>query len=88
MSDEFLTVKQAAARMGRSVAWIHHLIKTDRLPTIRPGMEYMIKASDVDSFEHQPRGKPPSTDQVAASKSPKPKRRAASKSSRQDSSRK
>ena len=58
MSDELLTVKQAAARMRRSVPWVHHLIKEERLPTIRPGTEYLIKASDVDNFEHKPRGKP------------------------------
>jgi excisionase family DNA binding protein len=58
MSDQLLTVRQAAARMGRSIPWIHHLIKEERLPAIRPGSEYLIKASDVDSFEHQPRGKP------------------------------
>jgi excisionase family DNA binding protein len=59
MSEELLSTEQAAERMGRSVQWIQYLIKHNKLPALRIGRTYVIKASDVDSYEHQPRGKPP-----------------------------
>jgi excisionase family DNA binding protein len=59
MSDELLTTQEAAKRMGRSVKWVRYLITADRLPAQKFGPLYMIRAADVDNFEHKPRGKPP-----------------------------
>jgi excisionase family DNA binding protein len=59
MSEELIGTAEAAQRMGRSKKWVEYLIREKRLPAILVGKSYVIKASDVDSFEHKPRGKPP-----------------------------
>jgi excisionase family DNA binding protein len=59
MKDELLTTQKAAERMGKSVQLVQRLCKDGLLPTIRPGKDYLIYASDVDNYKPKPRGRPP-----------------------------
>lgn len=61
MSQELISTAEAAERMGRSKKWVELLIREKRLPATLIGHAYIIKASDVDNFEHRPRGRPPAT---------------------------
>lgn len=59
MSEELLTIPQAAERMNRSYQWVFALVTRGKIPSQRAGKLYLLRAADVDNYEHQPRGKPP-----------------------------
>lgn len=59
MSSELLSLDEAAARMGRSYQWLYHLVTHDKLPHQRIGKMFLVRAEDVDNYQHRPRGKPP-----------------------------
>lgn len=65
MAEEWLTVRQAADALGRSVKWVYVLLEDNRLryrkeegAQYRSGWQYRIAASSVKSFRHRPRGAP------------------------------
>lgn len=59
MAEKFLTVGDAAKRLGRSVQWVYKLLQQGRLRHERFGAVYQIYASSVEDFTPLPVGKPP-----------------------------
>jgi excisionase family DNA binding protein len=55
---ELLTTEEAAERMGRSRRWVQSLIKRGKLRGELKGRDYLIRAIDVDRYEHQPAHRP------------------------------
>lgn len=74
MSDELLTTVQAAERLGINRTRVGVLIREGRLPALRVGRDWLLKAVDVEAFAKLPRtngypkGKPRSTDNDASEK--------------------
>ena len=58
---ELLNTKQAAERLGVSVARIQQWIWDGRLPAIRPTRDYLIDAKDLDNIVAFQRGRPKSS---------------------------
>lgn len=55
---ELLNTKQAAERMGVTVARIQQWIWDGRLPAIRPGRDYLIDGKDLENIIELRRGRP------------------------------
>lgn len=55
---ELLTTEEAAERMGRSRRWVQSLILRGKLRAERMGGSYVLRATDVDRYEHQPAHRP------------------------------
>jgi excisionase family DNA binding protein len=53
--QRYMTVSQAAKRLGISRARIHQFIREGRLIAIQPGREYFIARADIDEFSTVPR---------------------------------
>ncbi len=45
-----LSTSQAAQRMHRSKAWIHHLLAVGKLPAIHTTNGYLISPDDIDAI--------------------------------------
>lgn len=54
---EYLTTKQAAARLGLSVRHVQTLIEQGDLPATKFGHAWQIKRKDVDTFQRRPVGR-------------------------------
>lgn len=57
--DELLTTRQAAERLGKSPNWILKLVIAGRLPAVRPGRDYLVRASDLGLVADLKPGRPP-----------------------------
>lgn len=55
---DLVNTKQAAERLGVSVARIQQWIWDGRLPAIRPGRDYLINLKDLDNIIEFRRGRP------------------------------
>lgn len=55
---DLVNTKQAAERLGVSVARIQQWIWDGRLPAIRPGRDYLISLKDLDNIIEFRRGRP------------------------------
>lgn len=54
-----LTTKEAAERLGITVARIHALIRDERLPAEKLGRDYVIKEKDLKLVADRKPGRPP-----------------------------
>jgi excisionase family DNA binding protein len=58
MPDELLSTTTAAARLGISARRVVALIDTGRLPAIRVGRSWVIRAADLAKVADRPNGWP------------------------------
>ena len=58
MSMNLLTTKEAAERLGITVARIHALIRDERLPAEKLGRDYVIKEKDLKLVADRKPGRP------------------------------
>jgi len=58
-TDNLLSVTEAAERLGVIRQRVFQLIKSDRLPAVMVGSQYVIKESDLQLVEDRPTGRPP-----------------------------
>lgn len=58
---DLLSTKQAAEKVGVSVARIQQWIWDGRLPAIRPSRDYLIDAKDLENIVAFRRGRPKKT---------------------------
>lgn len=58
-TDKLLSVTEAAERLGVIRQRVFQLIKSDRLPAVMVGSQYVIKESDLKLVENRPTGRPP-----------------------------
>ena len=54
----FLSVRQAAKRIGITTSRLGTLIRQGRIDAIRVDSFYILREVDVDTFERLPRGRP------------------------------
>ena len=54
----FLSVRQAAKRIGITTSRLGTLIRQGRIAAIRVDSFYVLREVDVDTFERLPRGRP------------------------------
>jgi excisionase family DNA binding protein len=57
--NKFLSVAEAAGKLGVSRGRVNKLISDGRLPALRIGRAYAIKESDLSLVENRPTGRPP-----------------------------
>jgi excisionase family DNA binding protein len=76
---DLLTTNEVAARMGRSRRWVQNLILRGKLKGEMKGGNYLVKASDVDRYEHQPAHRPSKNGASRPKPSKKRRRRAKAK---------
>jgi excisionase family DNA binding protein len=58
-TDKLLSVTEAAERLGVIRQRVFQLIKSDRLPAVMVGSQYVIKETDLKLVEDRPTGRPP-----------------------------
>ena len=54
----FLSVRQAAKRIGVTTSYLGTLIRAGRIASIRVDSFYILREDDVHNFERLPRGRP------------------------------
>lgn len=57
---DLVTVKDASKRLEITVGRVHQLIKAGRLPAVKLGFQYVIKAADLKRVEDRKPGRPAS----------------------------
>jgi excisionase family DNA binding protein len=55
---EYISTKEAAERLGISPRRLLQLIKTNRLPAIKPGHDWLVNPDDLEKVKHRPTGYP------------------------------
>lgn len=55
---DYVTVREAAARLKVSVPRVHQLIQSGRLPAEKLGSQYAIKKADLKLVKHRKPGRP------------------------------
>jgi len=55
---EYLTTREAAARLGLSIRHVQTLLRRGRLPAERLGTDWAIKPEAVEAFQRRPPGRP------------------------------
>lgn len=58
-TDNLLSVTEAAERLGVIRQRVFQLIKSERLPAVMVGSQYVIKESDLVTVKDRPTGRPP-----------------------------
>lgn len=64
-SEELLTLRQAAARVGLTDSALRHAIRRGRLPAVKLGRDWLVRPSDLDAYRRRaltrcsPDGGPP-----------------------------
>jgi excisionase family DNA binding protein len=58
MASEFLSTQQAAERLKVSRRRVQALIEEKRLPAVKVGRSYIVRAEDVAKLQLQPQGWP------------------------------
>lgn len=56
---ELLTTTQVAARIGVLPCRVRQFIRTGRLPAMREGRDWLVRAPDVERFQRRPSGRQP-----------------------------
>lgn len=54
---ELITQSEAAEMMGKSLSAVNELVRRGRLPSVEKYGRRLLYRSDVESFEHEPRGR-------------------------------
>jgi excisionase family DNA binding protein len=57
-AGDWLTVREAAARLGVSARRVQALAKNGRLPALRVGMQLLMRRQDVEAYRPKPVGRP------------------------------
>jgi len=57
-----ITTKDAARRLGVTAIRVRQLIAAGRLPAVKIGRDWLIKAADLRRVAHRPPGRPPAVD--------------------------
>jgi len=68
MTTDLLTSNQAARIAGVTRGTVNKWCLDGDLPTIRPGLEYLIDRADLVAFLKLPRGRPGQYDRATAEK--------------------
>jgi excisionase family DNA binding protein len=58
MNNEFLTVPQAAQRLGYSIAWVRRLCQQGRIQAVKVGRDWLVPESTLDDFKPRKIGRP------------------------------
>lgn len=58
MSDDEMTVSQAAAQLGLTAHAVHYAIRRGHLPASRLGHFRVLRRADVDTYAKEREGKP------------------------------
>lgn len=74
--DKLLSTADVAAQLGVTRQRVLELITDERLPAIKVGRSYVVRAADVSSLELGKVGRPPKSNGAAT---PKPKKKAGRK---------
>jgi len=55
----FLTVPEAAAKLGYSIAWVRRLCQQGRIRAVKVGRDWLISEETLDEFKPRKVGRPP-----------------------------
>ena len=59
MAEQFMSVEDAAAELGRSIAWVRRLAQNGRLPGAeKVGRDWIIPKAAVAGWKPESRGRP------------------------------